>query len=80
MSTTNPSTLGQFLAYPAALELASQIDGTANADKLTMVGFSYPLAIELAAQMNAGTGQVHLLTRLGMTQALANIVKTAIDA
>jgi hypothetical protein len=79
MSTTNAATL-LGLAYPAALELASQIDGTANADKLTQVGIPYPLAVELAAQMTAGTGQVHLLTRLGMPQQLANIVKAAIDA
>lgn len=79
MSTTLAHTL-LGLSYPAATELATQIDGTANADKLTSVGFSYPLATELATQMNAGTGKVHLLVQAGMPQQLANIVKAAIDA
>lgn len=79
MSTTGAHTL-LGLSYPAAIELATQIDGTANADKLTSVGFSYPLAVELARQMNAGVGSVLGLTRVGMPHQLANIVRLAIDA
>lgn len=80
MSVTNPASLLPGLSYPAANELARQIDGTADAAALTRVGFSYPVAVELARQMVAGVGQIHHLRQCGMDWALATAVKTAIDA
>lgn len=76
---TSPSSLVG-LSYPAAIQLAAEIDGSPNADNLCMVGFPYPLAIELAAQATAGTGDVNKLVALGMSNELANAVKAAIDA
>jgi hypothetical protein len=81
MSTTNPAVFSPGgLSYPAASELASQIDGTPNADKLSAVGFPGPVAVELARQMSAGTGSVSDMLAIGIGPMLATAIKTAIDA
>lgn len=80
MSTTDPATLLPGLAYPQAVELARQIDGTADAGALSRVGFSGPAAVELARQMVAGVGEVHQLRQCGFDGALCRAIKTAIDA
>lgn len=80
MSTTAPATLMPGFAYPTAVALAGQIDGTADAAALVQNGVSYPLATELAAQMTAGTGHVGKLVALGIPPDLAVIIVAAIDA
>lgn len=66
------------LPYPAAIELAAQIDGTVKAERLVAVGIPYPVAIELAKQMTAKSGNVANLHASGMNPQLAGAIKTAI--
>lgn len=62
-----------------ASQLASQMNGSADAGALVRYGFSVPLANELAAQITATTGNISNLMALGVPGALAKKISDDID-
>lgn len=61
-------------------EIARQIGGVANAERLVAVGFSWNLAFAIARQITEGSGNIGVLWREGLGPQVATAIANAINA